>query len=56
MLLIKIMAIILLLLLFCSLGIAFLETWDFIEDFYLEIKSKFEFPKQKTIELKFKDC
>ena len=55
MIIIKAMAVILLLLLICSLGIALLETWDFIEDFYLEIKSKFEFPKQKnSIELKFK--
>lgn len=54
MIVIKAMAVILLLLTFCSLAIALLETYDFLMDLYLEIKSKFEFPKQKTIELKFK--
>lgn len=54
MIVIKAMAIIIVLLTICSLGIALLETWDFIEDFYLEIKSRFEFP-EKTIELKFKN-
>ena len=54
MIVIKVMAIILLLLTFCSLAIVLLETYDFLMDLYLEIKSKFEFPKQKTIELKFK--
>ena len=54
MIVIKAMAVILLLLTFCSLAIVLLETYDFLMDLYLEIKSKFEFPKQKTIELKFK--
>ena len=54
MIVIKAMTVILLLLTFCSLAIALLETYDFLECLYLEIKSKFEFPKQKTIELKFK--
>ena len=54
MIVIKAVAVILLLLTFCSLAIVLLETYDFLMDLYLEIKSKFEFPKQKTIELKFK--
>ena len=55
MIVIKAMVVILLLLTFCSLAIALLETYDFLMDLYLEIKSKFEFPKQKnSIELKFK--
>ena len=55
MLIITFMAIILMFLTICSLIVAFLETWDFIYDFYLEIKSKFEYPKHKVIELKFKN-
>ena len=55
MIVIKAMAVILLLLTFCSLAIVVLDIFESLYDnVYLEIKSKFEFPKQKTIELKFK--
>jgi len=36
---------VMLLLAICSLIIVFLEICDFLEEFYLEIKSKFEFPR-----------
>ena len=45
MLLLKFIAMLLMFLAICSLTIVSLEIYDLLEEFYLEIKSKFEFPK-----------